>query len=80
MTRGFGISSLVLLMLSLSMARAQALPLSALTVVYRFSFANSERPTGVLVQSTDGTLYGVLSGGGANGGGAVFTLDRKSVV
>lgn len=75
MTRGFGISSLVLLMLSLLMARAQALPLSALTVVYRFSFANSERPTGVLVQSTDGTLYGVLSGGGANGGGAVFTFN-----
>jgi uncharacterized repeat protein (TIGR03803 family) len=63
--------------LSMSVAWAQGLPPSALTVLYRFSYSNFEAPAGQLVQSANGTFYGVLATGGANGGGAIFAFSAN---
>ena len=61
--------------ISVSLAWGQGLPPSALTVVHRFSTSNSEVPAGQLLLSANGTFYGVLANGGANGGGAIFSFS-----
>jgi uncharacterized repeat protein (TIGR03803 family) len=68
---------LFLVEIPVSGAWAQSLPPAALTVLYRFSVSNFETPAGPLVKSADGTLYGVLETGGANGGGAIFSFSNS---
>ena len=69
------IAALVLaLSVQSSVLRADELPASALTVLHRFSIASREIPTGRLAQASDGTLFGELTQGGANGGGTIFAL------
>jgi uncharacterized repeat protein (TIGR03803 family) len=62
-------------LISVGVVRAQALPPTALTVLYRFSVSNFEVPTGRLIQAPGGTFYGELLTGGANGGGAIFSFS-----
>jgi uncharacterized repeat protein (TIGR03803 family) len=64
--------------LSVSLAWGQGLPASALTVLHRFSYANSESPAGQLLLAANGTFYGVLASGGANGGGAIFSFSDSA--
>jgi uncharacterized repeat protein (TIGR03803 family) len=42
---------------------------------YRFSGPDGSRPTGRLIQGTDGLIYGTTSAGGTYGFGTVFSLD-----
>ena len=37
-----------------------------------------ERPRGVLLQGSDGRLYGVSAGGGLHGGGTLFSIDPEA--
>jgi len=46
-----------------------------LTTLYSFSGANGDRPTGGLVQATNGTFYGTTNIGGKNSDGTVFSLS-----
>jgi uncharacterized repeat protein (TIGR03803 family) len=57
------------------LAFGQSLPPTALKVLYRFTAADETVPSGQLVQGADGSLYGVLQGGGQYGQGSVFKLD-----
>jgi uncharacterized repeat protein (TIGR03803 family) len=63
--------------LSVSLAWGQGLPPSALTILHRFS-SSTEVPAGQLVLSANGTFYGVLVNGGANGGGAIFSFSGSA--
>ncbi|HZT44408.1 MAG TPA: choice-of-anchor tandem repeat GloVer-containing protein [Chthonomonadaceae bacterium] len=42
-----------------------------------FSDSDGAYPTGVLLQASDGRLYGTTSNGGAGGNGAVFRIDAS---
>ena len=47
-----------------------------LTVLHAFAGATDGiSPQGSLIQASDGTLYGMASGGGANNPGTVFQID-----
>ena len=48
-------------------------------VVHTFDGVHGNLPTGFTL-AADGNLYGTTVGGGANGTGVIFKLDRKSVV
>jgi uncharacterized repeat protein (TIGR03803 family) len=47
---------------------------------YRFSGPDGSRPTGRLIQGTDGLIYGTTSEGGAYGFGTVFSLDSADTL
>lgn len=48
-----------------------------LTTLYSFSGSDGSIPSGPLVQSSSGVLYGAAVGGGANGDGTVFALTAS---
>jgi uncharacterized repeat protein (TIGR03803 family) len=56
-------------------------PSGRFSVLYRFcaqtNCTDGSFPNPVLVQATDGNIYGTASGGGPNGGGTVFRLTLK---
>ncbi len=47
------------------------------TVLYSFGSSSSDgiNPNGGLIQASDGNLYGITRGGGANGNGSVFKIS-----
>jgi uncharacterized repeat protein (TIGR03803 family) len=52
-----------------------------LTVLYNFIGApDGVSPQGSLIQASDGNLYGMASGGGANNGGTVFKITTAGVL
>jgi uncharacterized repeat protein (TIGR03803 family) len=54
----------------------------AQTSIPLFSFDGTDgaNPGGVLVQASDGNLYGITSGGGANGGGTIFRITSRGTL
>ena len=50
-------------------------PRAALTTLHDFDGTDGGNPYAGLVQDTNGTLYGVSVGGGANGDGTIFSLS-----
>lgn len=44
-------------------------------IVHSFSNADGINPLGSLIQASDGNLYGLTSGGGANGAGTIFKYN-----
>ena len=52
------------------------------SVLYSFGASgggDGAMPTGSLIQGSDGNFYGMTSGGGANGAGAVITINTNGV-
>jgi uncharacterized repeat protein (TIGR03803 family) len=47
---------------------------------YRFNGPDGSRPTGRLIQGTDGLIYGTTTEGGAYGFGTVFSLDSADTL
>ena len=58
-----------------SAAIAQTPPPTAFKVIHAFGVTENALPTGWLTQAQDGTLFGVSTGGGTFGQGAIFTLS-----
>ena len=54
-------------------------PAGVFSVIHPFAFgsADGNQPEGALIQGSDGNLWGTLSFGGANNGGAVFKSTLK---
>ena len=59
------------------LSHAQSLLPTALKVIYHFTAADGSEPVGKLVQGPDGSLYGVLLGGGTFAQGSIFKLDSS---
>ena len=57
----------------------QITPAGVFSVIHPFAFgsADGNQPEGALIQGSDGNLWGTLSFGGANNGGAVFKSSLK---
>src|ERR1039457_2249087 len=55
-------------------ATAIALNAQTFTRLHSFNGTNNEVPNAALVQSNNGDLYGIASGGGANGQGTIFKI------
>lgn len=51
---------------------------STYTDLKHFDGTNGARPTGNLVQASDGKLYGMTSFGGSNDDGVIFSFDRTT--
>lgn len=45
------------------------------TVLHNFNYSNGGNPYGSLIQSTDGSLYGMTYQGGASGHGTIFKIN-----
>lgn len=56
---------------------AQTPPPTALKVLHEFSAAEGTGPAGALIQGPDGSLYGVMSSGGALGQGSIFKFSSS---
>jgi len=50
-------------------------PSGVLTVLHSFDGTHGSNPTGDLLQTTNGLLYGSTLGGGSTGNGTIFSLD-----
>ncbi|HEV2382744.1 MAG TPA: choice-of-anchor tandem repeat GloVer-containing protein [Terriglobia bacterium] len=51
-----------------------------LTTVHRFDGADGGHPDGLLVQATDGSLYGSTLAGGADGSGTIFKMTSGGAI
>jgi uncharacterized repeat protein (TIGR03803 family) len=61
-------------------ATAIAQPAPTLTTLFSFNSTDGAGPNAMLVQGTDGNLYGTTYEGGANGLGTVFKIDPSGTL
>ena len=66
--------ALLPLFLVAPVAYTQSLPQTALTIIHQITPAEGTLPSGRLVQGPDGSLYGVMIGGGTHQWGSVFKI------
>jgi len=55
-------------------------PSGRFETVYRLNTFDGDDPMAPLVQTIDGTFYGIASGGGSNGGGTIFKISPSGAL